>query len=203
MLWCLRYPRGASKDDIKEAHRKLALTIQIKIKVIRPQKKNLKRQRSLSYSLRWKRKANYDQFGHAAFEGGGGAGGFSFGGLIAHLFGPFEDFFSDFGGGSSRRASNRGNDLRYDISISLEDAYKITERNVNTLLTNLANLVRAVEQQKDLNYKVWLLLWWGRLEQIKVFTVQQTCPQCSGYGEMIGSHCSDCRVMGKCKLMKM
>ena len=40
----------------------------------------------------------------------------------------FEDFFSDFGGATSRRTSNRGNDLRYDVGISLEDAYKGTRK---------------------------------------------------------------------------
>ena len=55
------------------------------------------------------------------------------------------------GGGSSRRSSNRGNDLRYDVSISLEDAYKGTEKNVNILLTKNVNHVLEVEQQKALN----------------------------------------------------
>jgi len=79
-----------------------------------------------------KKKTNYDQFGHAAFEGNNGGQGF--GGFDASSFSDiFEDFFGDFTGGSSRGSSrrssgNRGNDLRYDITISLEDAYKGLEK---------------------------------------------------------------------------
>ncbi len=73
------------------------------------------------------RKKNYDQFGHAAFEGGGSRGGFGnfdFSGSFSDIF---EDIFEDFGGMGRRsrgRSSNfRGEDLRYDLSISLEEAY--------------------------------------------------------------------------------
>ena len=77
------------------------------------------------------KRSKYDQFGHAAFEGGGGGGFQGFGGFDTSSFSDiFEDFFSDFGGGSSRRTSNRGNDLRYDVSISLEEAYKGLEKNI-------------------------------------------------------------------------
>ena len=55
----------------------------------------------------------------------------AFGGFDSSSFSDiFEDFFSDFGGSSSRRTSNRGNDLRYDVNIKIEDAYKGTEKNV-------------------------------------------------------------------------
>ena len=85
-------------------------------------------------------------------KGGGGGGFQGFGGFDSSSFSDiFEDFFSDFGGSSSRRTSNRGNDLRYDVSISLEDAYKESEKNVNIQLTNLVNRVQAVGQQKVLN----------------------------------------------------
>ncbi len=70
----------------------------------------------------------YDQYGHAAFEqGGAGAGGF--GGFGGGGFGGFEDIFSEmfgggFGGGGRRQRVVRGDDLRYDIEITLEEAVK-------------------------------------------------------------------------------
>ena len=67
-----------------------------------------------------KRKANYDQFGHAAFQGAGGQGGFGNFDFSSSFSDIFEDVFGDFGfgtsGGSRRgRSNNRGSDLRYDV----------------------------------------------------------------------------------------
>ena len=74
------------------------------------------------------KKAAYDQYGHAAFENGGfgNAGGGS-GDFSSAFSDVFEDLFGDFMGGGSRRgpgsSSTRGSDLRYNMTISLEDAY--------------------------------------------------------------------------------
>ena len=81
----------------------------------------------MEFSLTKEKKQNYDNFGHAAFENGGGRPGGGFGGFSGADFSDiFEDFFGDFGGGGrsrSRKTNNRGSDLRYDLSISLEEAY--------------------------------------------------------------------------------
>ena len=125
--------KSASNDEIKKAYRKLALKFHPdKTKGDKSSEEKFKEASEAYHILSDdKRKANYDQFGHAAFEGGGGSGFQGFGGFDNSSFSDiFEDFFSDFGGGSSRRTSNRGNDLRYDVSISLEDAFNVTEKNV-------------------------------------------------------------------------
>ena len=124
--------KSASKDEIKKAYRKLALKYHPdKTKGDKASEEKFKEASEAYHILSdEKRKTNYDQFGHAAFEGAGG-GGQGFGGFDTSSFSDiFEDFFGDFGGGSSRRSSNRGNDLRYDVNISLEDAFKGVEKNV-------------------------------------------------------------------------
>jgi molecular chaperone DnaJ len=76
-------------------------------------------------------------FGHAAFENGGGRQGGGFGGFGGADFSDiFEDFFGDFGGGGRSRirsSNNRGSDLRYDLSISLEEAYQGKKQDIKFL----------------------------------------------------------------------
>ena len=122
----LTVKKDASFDEIKKAYRKLSLKYHPdKTKGDKASEEKFKEASEAYHILSdEKRKANYDQFGHAAFESGGGGGGFQgFGGFDSSSFSDiFEDFFSDFGGSASRRTSNRGNDLRYDVSISLAEA---------------------------------------------------------------------------------
>ena len=73
---------------------------------------------------------------------------------LMHLRSPLiflKIFLVTFGGGSTRRSSNRGNDLRYDITISLEEAYKGLEKMLNTRHIKNVHLVQVVAQQKDLS----------------------------------------------------
>ena len=199
----LGIPRGASKEDIKKAYRKLALKYHPdKNKGDKTSEEKFKEASEAYHILSDdKRKANYDQFGHAAFESGGGAGGFQgFGGFDSSSFSDiFEDFFSDFGGGTSRRTSNRGNDLRYDVSISLEDAYKGTEKNVRYTTYKTCKSCSgsgAAKGSKPIRCDYCSGRGKVRTNQ-GFFTVQQTCPQCSGYGEMISTPCNNCSGNGK------
>ena len=123
--------KSASKDEIKKAYRKLALKYHPdKNKGDKAAEEKFKEGSEAYHVLSDdKRKNNYDQFGHAAFQGGGGQSGFGNFDFSSSFSDIFEDVFGDFGfGGSSQsrkgRRSNRGNDLRYDISIDLDDAFK-------------------------------------------------------------------------------
>ena len=192
--------QSASKDEIKKAYRKQALKYHPdKTKGDKASEEKFKEASEAYHILSdEKRKANYDQFGHAAFEGGGGQGS---GGFDTSSFSDiFEDFFGDFGGGgSSRGSSNRGNDLRYDVSISIEEAYKGSEKNVryttyNKCSTCLGSGAAKGSKPTKCNYCSGR----GKVRTNQgFFTVQQTCPQCSGYGETISTPCKICSGGGK------
>ena len=114
----------------------------------------------------------------------------------------FEDFFGDFGGGrrgSSRRSSaNRGSDLRYDLSISLEEAYFGKKQNIQFSTsekcdTCKGNGSKAGTSPERCSYCGGS----GRVRSNQgFFTVQQTCPQCAGSGEEITNPCIDCNGQG-------
>ena len=196
--------KSASKDEIKKAYRKLALKYHPdKTKGDKTSEEKFKEASEAYHVLSdEKRKTNYDQFGHAAFEGGGG-GGQGFGGFdfnSSSFSDIFEDFFGDFGSsGTSRRSSNRGNDLRYDTNISLEEAYKGLEKNVKyTTYKKCSPCSGSGAAKGSKPIKCSYCSGRGKVRTNQgFFTIQQTCPQCSGYGETIGNPCKTCSGNGK------
>jgi len=150
------------------------------------------------------RKQNYDNFGHAAFENGGGRQG-GFGGFSGGDFSDiFEDFFSDFGGerrsrGRGRKStSNRGSDLRYDLSITLEEAYTGKKQDIKFSTTEKCNTCKGNGSKPGHNVGQCSMCGGnGRIRANQgFFTVQQTCPQCAGSGEEITHPCNDCNGQG-------
>ena len=138
----LGVPKTSSSDEIKKAYRKQALKYHPdRNKNDKTAEAKFKETSEAYHVLSDKgRRANYDQFGHAAFEGASGRGGFSnfdFSSAFSDIFGSdvFDDFFEGFGGtGRSRQRKSsdfRGNDLRFDLPISLEDAYHGKKQEIN------------------------------------------------------------------------
>ena len=131
--------KSSSAEEIKKAYRKLALKYHPdRNKGDKAAEAKFKEASEAYHVLSDKeRRNNYNQFGHAAFEGAGGRGGFSnfdFSGAFSDIFGSdiFDDFFEGFGGNRRRRSSDfRGSDLRYDLSISLEEAYNGKKQEIN------------------------------------------------------------------------
>ena len=193
--------KSASKDEIKKAYRKLALKYHPdKTKGDKSSEEKFKEASEAYHILSDdKRKANYDQFGHAAFQGSGGGQGF--GGFDTSSFSDiFEVFFGDFGGGgSTRRSSDRGNDLRYDVSVTLEEAFKGLEKNVKyTTYKNCSSCSGSGAAKGSKPIKCNYCAGRGKVRTNQgFFTIQQTCPQCSGYGETISDPCKSCSGNGK------
>ena len=146
------------------------------------------------------KRAAYDRFGHAAFENGGASG---FGGFGGGSMGDiFEDIFGDMMGGRSGRNSNgreRGADLRFNMEISLEEAYlgKTAEVEIPTSITcetcsgNGAKPGTSPSTCGTCGGN-------GRVRANQgFFSIERTCPSCQGRGEVITDPCSNCSGSGR------
>ena len=196
--------KSSNPEDIKSAYRKLAVKYHPDKNPGDKSAEDKFKEASEAYGILSdkSKRENYDNFGHAAFENGGGGqtGGFSgFGG--ADFSDIFEDFFGDFrGGGRSSRgnSSNRGSDLRYDLSITLEDAFSGKKQNIQFSTSDKCNTCKGSGSKPG--HSADRCTYCGGNGKIRTnqgfFTVQQTCPQCSGNGEEITHPCSDCNGQG-------
>ena len=207
--------KNSSPDEIKKAYRKLAMkyhpdrnqgdkTAEAKFK-----------EASEAYQVLSdpKKKSSYDQFGHSAFEGGQGgtAGGFDFGGFESGAFSDiFDDFFGDFvgsgrgRGGSKKSRSNRGSDLKINLEISLEEAYLGKKQTINLSSNEKCEKCSGSGAEPGSKPKTCSTCdGHGKVRTRQgFFTLQQTCPDCGGEGEMLSNPCKDCKGSGATKTKK-
>ena len=200
--------KSTSPEDIKKAYRKSALKYHPdKNKGDKASEDKFKEASEAYHVLSdKKRRKNYDQFGHAAFEGGPGRGGFEnfdFSQFSTSFSDIFEDFFEGFGESRGRRqersSSFRGEDLRYDLSISLEDAYHGKKQEINFSSSEKCGRCDGYGGEPGSKpVSCAMCDGQGRVRSSQgFFTIQQTCPECSGSGEQISNACKECRGMGK------
>ena len=152
------------------------------------------------------KKRQYDQFGHAAFDGGmGGGGGFDFSGMdMGDIFG---DIFGDlFGGGSRRRSANngpmKGANLRAAVRITFEEAAFGCEKEIEITLKDECQTCHTTGAKPGTSPETCTKC--GGKGKV-VYTQQsflgmvqnvQTCPDCHGTGKIIKEKCPDCRGTG-------
>ena len=198
--------KNASPNELKSAYRKLAVKYHPDKNPGDKAAEDKFKEASEAYGILsdQEKKQNYDNFGHAAFENGGGRqGGFGGGFGGADFSDIFEDFFGGFGseGGRSRgrrSASNRGSDLRYDLSITLEDAYKGKKQDIKFSTTEKCDTCKGNGSKPGFSPDRCTTCGGnGKVRSNQgFFTVQQTCPQCAGSGEEITNPCNDCNGQG-------
>ena len=146
-----------------------------------------------------RKRSAYDQFGHAGVEssgGFGGAGDFA-GGSFSDIFG---DVFGDiFGGRGGGRRVHRGADLRYDLTLTLEEA--VAGKEVKIRLPTLVDCQFCGGTGAEPGTRPKTCPTCNGVGQVRMqqgfFSIQQTCPDCRGTGTKIEHPCSHCRGQGR------
>jgi molecular chaperone DnaJ len=151
------------------------------------------------------KRAAYDRYGHAAVDGsqGGAPGGGFQGDFGSAMSDIFEDLFGDvFGGQRQRRSSGgreRGADLRYNMTITLEDAYKGKAASIkvpSSVTCEACTGTGAKPGSKPVSCRTCNGL--GRVRATQgFFAIERTCPTCQGRGEMIDDPCGKCAGSGR------
>ncbi len=201
--------KGASADEIKKGYRAKAKELHPDRNADNPNAEAQFKEINEAYDVLKDadKKAAYDRYGHAAFENGMGGGGHPGGGFrgqgdFASAFSDvFDDLFGDMmggrGGGRSRAA--RGNDLRYNLRISLEDAYNGLQKSIKvptSVACDDCNGTGAEGGSEPVTCPTCSGMGKVRAQQ-GFFTVERTCPTCSGMGQTIKNPCKSCHGAGR------
>ncbi|MGN0311661.1 MAG: molecular chaperone DnaJ [Lachnospiraceae bacterium] len=198
--------KTSSDDEIKKAYRKLAKKYHPDMNPGDKEAEVKFKEASEAYAVLSDpdKRRQYDQFGHAAFEGGGaGAGGFDFSGMdMGDIFG---DIFGDLFGGGSRRSNNgprRGANLRASVRVTFEEAVFGCEKEIEIVLkdqcptchgsgakpgTSPVNCSKCGGKGKIMFTQQSLF---GTMQNV------QTCPDCGGTGKVVLDKCPECRGSG-------
>lgn len=201
--------RGASEAEIKKAYRKKAMELHPDRNRDNDKAEDQFKEANEAYDVLKdaEKKAAYDNYGHAAFEGGMGGGGRGpFGGGGQGDFGSafsdvFDDLFGDFMGGGRRggaSAAQRGSDLRYNLKVSLEDAFSGKQETISvnsSVACDVCTGTGAAAGSEPSRCPTCNGMGKVRAQQ-GFFTVERACPTCNGRGETISNPCGSCSGTG-------
>ncbi len=203
--------KGASADEIKKGFRKKAKELHPDRNKDNPDAEAQFKEANEAYDVLRdaEKKAAYDRFGHAAFEngmGGGGGrpgGGFGQGDFSSAFSDVFDDLFGDFmggqrGAGGGRRAA-RGSDLRYNLRVTLEEAYAGLQKTINVPTAVACSSCEGTGAEGGVEPTACpTCSGMGKVRaQQGFFTVERTCPTCSGLGQIIKNPCKSCQGAGR------
>ena len=205
--------KGASADEIKKAFRGKAKELHPDRNKDNPDAETQFKEAGEAYEVLKdaEKKAAYDRFGHAAFENGMGGGGrpggpggpgFGSGDFSSAFSDVFDDLFGDFmggrGGGGGRRAA-RGSDLRYNLRVTLEDAYSGLQKTIKVPTAVGCSSCDGTGAEGGVEPTTCpTCSGMGKVRaQQGFFTVERTCPTCSGLGQVIKNPCKSCHGQGR------
>jgi molecular chaperone DnaJ len=209
MLGCLR---TASPDDIKKAYRKLAMEHHPDRNHGNKDAEKKFKELSHAYDILKDpdKRAAYDRYGAAAFEGGHGPGGpgmngqgFDFGSVFGDIF---DEMFNAGRGGARAggRGDTRGQDLRFNLEITLEQAYGGTEATVRVPSSVACEVCHGSGAEAGSKpHQCPTCKGHGRLRaQQGFFTVERACHTCHGAGQVIDKPCKSCAGQGRVRREK-
>ena len=199
--------KNSSEDEIKKSYRKLAMKYHPdRNKDNKVAEKKFKEISSAYNILKdSQKKATYDQYGHDAFQQGGMGGSQGFGDA-AGFSDIFDEFFGGgFGGSSSRRRGpSRGSDLRYNMAISLKEAFTGKKSQIRIPSYASCDLCSGSgSTDKSGPSTCQTCNGHGKVRsQSGFFSIERACPTCGGEGSSIKNPCLKCNGSGKIKKQK-
>ncbi len=204
--------KSADDAEIKKSYRKLAMKYHPDQNQDNPKAEDKFKELNHAYDILKdeQKRAAYDRYGNAAFDGSmgggaGGGGGFSGAGAGGNFSDIFEDMFGDFmGGGSRGGGAARGSDMQYTMELSLEEAYKGKEAKIKIPVNDSCEECDGSGAKKGTSSnKCNTCKGAGRVRQQQgFFTVERTCPTCHGEGNIIKDPCKKCSGTGRVKKSK-
>lgn len=208
--------KGASAEELKKAYRAKAKELHPDRNADNPQAEAQFKEVNEAYDVLKdeQKKAAYDRFGHAAFEGGmggggrgpfgGGGGGQGQGDFASAFSDVFEDLFGDFMGGRGGRGGGgnravRGSDLRYNLRVTLEEAFKGSQKTISvpsSIACDSCHGTGAEGGAEPVTCPTCSGMGKVRAQQ-GFFTVERTCPTCNGMGQIVKNPCKTCQGAGR------
>ncbi|MDC0161662.1 molecular chaperone DnaJ [bacterium] len=197
--------KNASDEEIKKSYRKLAMKYHPDRNKDDKESERRFKEAAAAYEVLKdsEKRSAYDQYGHDAFRQGGGGQGFGdFSGGFSDIF---EEFFGGgFGGASRQRGPQRGNDLRYNMSISLHDAFNGKKSQIRIPSYEGCDLCSATgSADKSGPSTCSTCGGQGKVRSTQgFFSIERPCPTCGGEGSSIKNPCLKCSGTGQVKKQK-
>ena len=199
--------RNANNDEIKKSYRKLAMKYHPDRNKGNKEAEKKFKEASTAYEILKdsQKRAAYDQYGHDAFRQGGMGGAQGFGDFSGGFSDIFEEFFgSGFGSSSRQRGPSRGSDLRYNMSISLQDAFtgkKSQIRIPSHVGCDLCSATGSADKSGPSTCST--CNGHGKVRSTSgFFSIERPCPTCGGEGFSIKNPCFKCSGTGQIKKQK-
>lgn len=198
--------RHAEEPEIKAAYRKLALQYHPDRNPGNKDAEERFKEAAEAYEVLrdTQKRSIYDQFGHAGLEGTGFSGFGGFEDIFSSFGDIFEDFFGFGGGRRSRSRSQRGADLRYDMTLGFMDAAFGAETHIEIEKREPCDACSGSGSEAGTSPEICAQCrGTGQVSRSQgFFTVRSTCYACRGSGQVIAHPCPDCRGRGQIQLRK-
>ncbi|MFC1839627.1 molecular chaperone DnaJ [Thermodesulfobacteriota bacterium] len=202
----LNVSREAGDDEIKRAYRKVAMQFHPDRNPGDKEAEEKFKEASEAYEVLHDREKRqiYDQYGHEGLQGSGFSGFSGFDDIFSSFGDIFEDFFGFGTGGRRRNRPVRGNNLRYDMELTLEEAFSGKEEGIEFKKWSSCDTCEGTGITPGHEPQICATCN-GNGQVVRsqgFFQIKTTCPSCSGSGKLITDPCNDCSGNGKVQVKR-